>query len=139
MEIYTDGACSGNPGPGAYAIVIIKNKSIEIISRYEENTTNNRMELSAVINAIEYLKEKKESATIFTDSNYVYLAIHNNKVEKWIKTKHAKNLDLWEKYYSIANDVDFKIEKVEGHKNNFGNNLADKIAKYTIKVFSKKI
>jgi ribonuclease HI len=137
MEIYTDGACSGNPGKGAYAFVAIRKNTLEIFSGFEEYTTNNRMELKAIIEAIKYASEKHEKAIIFTDSNYVYNAIKNKKVERWIAIGHAKNLDLWQEFAELSKNIEFEIEKVAGHKNVIGNNLADKIAKYTIKIFSK--
>ena len=135
ISIFTDGACSGNPGKGGWGVVILNiNDKPILLSGGEENTTNNRMELSAAINAILYFK-KKESLEIFTDSKYV-----KDGIEKWIhkwkqngwKTsnkKPVKNIDLWKKLDEGINQHSVKWNWVKGHANNEYNEKADFLAR----------
>ena len=132
--IYTDGACSGNPGPGGWGAVIFdQDKKQNNISGNEKNTTNNRMELMAPIMALKKIKPKSE-VTIFTDSIYV-----KNGITEWIKTwekndwknankKPVKNKDLWIKLNDLCkkNKIDWKW--IKGHSNNEYNDLADDLA-----------
>ena len=138
-KIYTDGACSGNPGPGGWGAVIFDpNGKQKNISGSEKNTTNNRMELLAAIMSLKKIKSNSE-VIIFTDSTYV-----KNGITEWMKNwkkngwknsskKPVKNKDLWEKLDKLceANSVSWKW--VKGHSINEFNNLADELATKAIK------
>ena len=138
-KIYTDGACSGNPGPGGWGAVILdQNDKQKNISGSEKNTTNNRMELLAAIMSLKKVKTNSE-VVIFTDSTYV-----KNGITEWMKNwkkngwknsskKPVKNKDLWEKLDKLceANSVSWKW--VKGHSTNEFNNLADELAAKAIK------
>ena len=137
--IYTDGACSGNPGPGGWGAVIFDNNNKQKnISGSVKDTTNNRMELSAAIMALKKIKTKSE-ITIYTDSIYVKNGI-TEWVMKWKENgwknsnkKLVKNKDLWIKLDSLCqkNEIDWKW--VKGHSTNKYNNLADELATQAIK------
>ena len=138
-KIYTDGACSGNPGPGGWGAVILdQDDKQKNISGSEKNTTNNRMELLAAIMSLKKIKTNSE-VVIFTDSTYV-----KNGITEWMKNwkkngwknsskKPVKNKDLWEKLDKLceANRVSWKW--VKGHSTNEFNNLADELATRAIK------
>jgi ribonuclease HI len=136
--IYTDGACSGNPGPGGWGAVILDDDNNQNnISGKEENTTNNRMELIAPIMALKKIKTNSE-IIIYTDSTYV-----KNGITEWIKRwkdngwksankKPIKNKDLWLILDSICENKKIKWKWVKGHSNNKYNNLADKLATQAI-------
>jgi len=138
-KIYTDGACSGNPGPGGWGAVILdQDDKQKNISGSEKNTTNNRMELLAAIMSLKKIKTNSE-VVIFTDSIYV-----KNGITEWMKNwkkngwknsskKPVKNKDLWEKLDKLceANRVSWKW--VKGHSTNEFNNLADELATKAIK------
>ncbi len=138
-KIYTDGACSGNPGPGGWGAVILdQDDKQKNISGSEKNTTNNRMELLAAIMSLKKIKTNSE-VIIFTDSTYV-----KNGITEWMKNwkkngwknsskKPVKNKDLWEKLDKLceANSVSWKW--VKGHSTNEFNNLADELATKAIK------
>ena len=138
-KIYTDGACSGNPGPGGWGAVIFdQDNKQKNISGSEKNTTNNRMELLAAIMSLKKIKSNSE-VVIFTDSTYV-----KNGITEWMKNwkkngwknsskKPVKNKDLWEKLDKLceANSVSWKW--VKGHSTNEFNNLADELATKAIK------
>tara|TARA_B100000941_G_scaffold273345_1_gene233545 strand:- start:188 stop:613 length:426 start_codon:yes stop_codon:yes gene_type:complete len=134
FKIYTDGACSGNPGKGGWAAIILdKDLNQSSISGSESDTTNNRMELLAPIMALDKIKKKSE-ITIFTDSKYVKDGITDWikkwKVNKWKSSnkKPVKNKDLWMKLdsYCLKHKVTWKW--VRAHAGNKYNNLADKLA-----------
>ena len=138
-KIYTDGACSGNPGPGGWGAVIFdQDNKQKNISGSEKNTTNNRMELLAAIMSLKKIKTDSE-VVFFTDSTYV-----KNGITEWMKNwkksgwknsskKPVKNKDLWEKLDKLceANSVSWKW--VKGHSTNEFNNLADELATKAIK------
>tara|TARA_B000000441_G_C21636308_1_gene286497 strand:+ start:366 stop:791 length:426 start_codon:yes stop_codon:yes gene_type:complete len=138
-KIYTDGACSGNPGPGGWGAVILdQDDKQKNISGSEKNTTNNRMELLAAIMSLKKIKTNSE-VVIFTDSTYV-----KNGITEWMKNwkkngwknsskKPVKNKDLWVKLDKLceANSVSWKW--VKGHSTNEFNNLADELATKAIK------
>jgi ribonuclease HI len=134
LEIYTDGACRKNPGPGGWAAVIINSdKSIPIHGR-NPNTTNNQMELTAVIKALEFIKEPAE-IILYTDSQYICNAINSHwlinwKKHNWIKSdgKPVLNRDLWEKISTLINFHHVTIKWVKGHNNNKYNEICDKLA-----------
>lgn len=133
IEIYTDGACSGNPGKGGYgAILMYKNHKKEI-SGAVQDTTNNRMELQAVIEALKALKKSSE-VTIYTDSKYVQKGIsewiHSWKKNNWrgANKKPIKNIDLWQDLdqESAKHKIDWRW--VKGHAGNKYNEIADSLA-----------
>ena len=132
-KIYTDGACSGNPGKGGWAAIIIKNGKKKIISGSENYTTNNRMEIIAVIKALNTIKLKQ--ATLITDSQYVKngieVWIHKWKDNGWMtaEKKPVKNKDLWTKLDKIQKTKKIKWEWVKGHSSDKLNNEVDRIAR----------
>ena len=138
-KIYTDGACSGNPGPGGWAAVILVNNEIkEMFFGSEKNTTNNQMELLAPIKAIQKFKKKSE-ISIFTDSTYVKDGI-TNWIKKWEKNgwrtaskKPVKNKELWKKLKNLSSKHSVKWIWVKGHAQDKYNNLVDELAQGAIK------
>ena len=136
--VYTDGACSGNPGPGGWGATIkIGDETFEIFGG-EDNTTNNRMELIAAIKALEYLNENHK-ITLYTDSNYVKDGItkwiFNWKKNNWKTSakKPVKNSDLWIQLDEIQNKREVRWNWVKGHAGNLGNERADELARMGIK------
>jgi ribonuclease HI len=131
--IYTDGSSSGNPGPGGYAAVITDGKMVWEIGDYEPKTTNNRMELKAVIEGLKKI-EIGESVKIITDSSYVVRGI-GEWIEGWImnnwitKTKQqVANQDLWQELYDLVQDRNVEWLLIKGHATVAGNNRADMLA-----------
>lgn len=138
VTIYTDGACSCNPGPGGYAAILIYRDIEKVISGGEKETTNNRMELLAVIKALAALKERCE-VTLYSDSAYVVNAVQNEWVYSWFisgwKTadkKPVKNQELWEALLSFLSFHKVTFVKVKGHADNELNNRCDLIARKEI-------
>ena len=134
VDIYTDGACSGNPGAGGYCTILMYNSREKIISGSEENTTNNRMELLAVIRGLEALKEAC-IVNLYSDSSYVINAFNEKWIDSWVannwKTagkKAVKNVDLWQTLLELINQHKVNFIKVKGHSDNEYNNRCDKIA-----------
>ena len=138
IKIYTDGACSGNPGKGGWAAIILDGKNQSSISGSENKTTNNRMELMAPIMALKKIKIKSE-ITIYTDSRYV-----KDGITEWIKKwklnnwkssnkKPVKNKDLWLKLDRLCEKNSVTWKWVKGHSTNKYNNLADELATQAIK------
>ncbi|MEK9681053.1 MAG: ribonuclease HI [Pelagibacteraceae bacterium] len=136
IKIYTDGACSGNPGRGGWAAIIINGEKIEKISGASDNTTNNRMELTAVISALRYVKA--EAIEIYTDSKYT-----KDGIEQWIvnwkkngwKTANkqdVKNKDLWQDLDQLNQKKKIYWNWVKGHADNEYNNMADLLARSKI-------
>ena len=137
MTIYTDGACSGNPGPGGWgAILIYKNEQKEIFGG-EIESTNNRMELTAVITALNTLK-RESKVDLYTDSRYVVDGItkwiHNWKKNNWLTSakKQVGNKDLWLLLDQVSNNHDIVWHWVRGHDGNFYNEKADQLARQAI-------
>ena len=134
LEIYTDGACLGNPGPGGWAALIIDNNQERILSGNNEMTTNNRMELLAVIKALESINHHLE-VTIYTDSKYVINGI-TSWIKKW-KTNDwknsskipVKNIDLWKILDISSQKKKIKWVWVKGHSGNTYNDKVDEIAR----------
>lgn len=137
VTIYTDGACSGNPGPGGWGAVLIYNSTEKDISGYSEDTTNNRMELQAVIESLSSLKSHCE-IDLYTDSKYV-----QEGITKWIfgwqkngwknsQKKEVKNCDLWKQLLEVQKPHKIKWHWVKGHADNLYNNRADKLARDAI-------
>ncbi len=147
VRIFTDGACSENPGPGGWAVVFNTADKCKTISGNEKNTTNNRMELKAVIEAFRRIirREKcfapKSEYDIYSDSAYVVNTINRNWHETWqvngwktTKGDEVKNKDLWEQYLklhyeALRLEIVITINKVKGHSGNTFNELVDKLAK----------
>jgi ribonuclease HI len=139
IEIYTDGACSGNPGPGGWAAILIYNKKEKEISGSIKETTNNRMELFAPIMALKQLKETCK-VTIYTDSAYLHNAFKEGWIESWQQNnwksstkKEVANVDLWKLLLSAMNGHTVNFVKVKGHSDNVYNNRCDKLAVQEIK------
>lgn len=137
--IYTDGACSGNPGAGGWAALLQFNEIQKTVSGYEKLTTNNRMELMAVINGLACLKYKCE-VHLYSDSAYVVNAFLHGWLKEWQannwRTKSKKdvsNRDLWEQLLSFSEIHNITFHKVKGHSDNKFNNLCDALARAEIK------
>ena len=134
VNLYTDGACKGNPGPGGWGVVIIKNgKPVDEIYGGELNTTNNRMELLAVIHGLNNIAEA-ETVRVNTDSLYVKNGI-TSWINKWVENgwktaakKDVANKDLWIELQSIVETRDVKWNWVRGHSGDAGNERADLLA-----------
>lgn len=134
VTLYTDGACSGNPGPGGYGAILIYKGIEKEISGGELNTTNNKMEIMAVIKGLEYLKEPCD-VTIYSDSAYVVNTIEKGWIYSWQKNNwvksdksKVKNIDLWTKMLELMEVHDIKFVKVKGHADNEYNNRCDRLA-----------
>lgn len=134
IEIYTDGACSGNPGPGGWGALLRWNGHEKEISGGETDTTNNRMEMMAVIKALEAIKKEEAEVHIHTDSKYVMQGV-NEWMEGWkargwktASKKPVKNQDLWERIDSLINDHKVKFFWVKGHAGHPDNERADQLA-----------
>ena len=134
VTIYTDGACSGNPGPGGYGVVLIFNGNRKEISGGFNNTTNNRMELMGVIMGLESLKEKCR-VQIVSDSKYIVDAVEKGWMAKWrsngwmrTKSEVAKNSDLWKRLWNLMEYHEVRFKWVKGHSDNPENAVCDKLA-----------
>lgn len=119
--LYTDGAASGNPGPGGYGIVLKCGELRKEMSGAFSLTTNNRMELLAVILGLEAIKWQNAKVEIYSDSVYVVNSIAKN----W---KRKKNLDLWERFDAIRNRFDLTMHWIKGHNGNPENEICDQLA-----------
>ena len=130
ITIYTDGAARGNPGPGGYGIVLLSGEFRKEMSEGYRHTTNNRMELLAVIVALETLKIEGSEVTIYTDSKYVADAVTKGWVYDWVKKrfKGKKNPDLWLRFLEIYKKHVVKFVWVKGHANNPLNERCDELA-----------
>lgn len=132
--LYTDGACSGNPGPGGYGAILIYNNIEKEVSGGEKNTTNNKMEMMAVIKGLEMLKEPCE-VEVYSDSAYVVNSIEKGWIYSWKKNgwrkadkKEVKNIDLWEKLLKLMEIHKVTFLKVKGHADDELNNRCDRLA-----------
>jgi ribonuclease HI len=130
ITIYTDGASSGNPGPGGYGTVLISGKHRLEKSAGYSLTTNNRMELMAVIVGLESLKIKKSKVVIYTDSKYVADSVEKGWVFQWESKafKKKKNSDLWIRFLKTYRQHDVRIVWIKGHANNTENEVCDRLA-----------
>ena len=134
VTIYTDGACSGNPGPGGYGAVMQYGKHRNELSGGFRKTTNNRMELLAVIEGLQALKHRCE-VTIFSDSKYIVDAVNKGWAKRWQandwrrnKKERALNPDLWAKLLKLRDIHEVDLRWVKGHDGNPGNERADALA-----------
>ena len=134
IKIYTDGSCLKNPGDGGWAVIISKDGKNKEISGSEKDTTNNRMELLAPINALKEMKSN-EQIEIYTDSQYVKLGI-TEWINKWVvnnwqtsKKEDVKNKDLWIELYNLNKSLDVKWNWVKAHDGNIMNEKVDLLAK----------
>ena len=141
LDIYTDGACSGNPGPGGYGAILVYKGIEKIISGGEAHTTNNRMELTAVIKALEALREPC-GITVTTDSKYVCDGITKGWAKSWRKNgwrkgdgKPALNPELWERLLELLDGHKVKFVWVKGHAGHPYNERCDRLAVDKIKSF----
>jgi len=141
INVYTDGACSGNPGIGGWGVVILDNNEEVLLNGGDQKTTNNKMELTAAIKALEYFEDKKD-LIINTDSKYV-----KDGIESWIKNwkkngwktsakKEVKNKELWIRLDDLINKHNVVWKWVKGHAGNKYNNKADSLARNFIEDFS---
>jgi ribonuclease HI len=131
LIVYTDGSSRGNPGPGGYGAVLMWGPKRKELSAGYRLTTNNRMELLGVITALESLKKKNISLTIYTDSQYIVKAIQEGWLNKWVRTNFAggkKNKDLWTRYYQLSKNFIITFKWVKGHADNPFNNRCDELA-----------
>ena len=134
VTIYTDGACSGNPGPGGWAAILIAGNYKKELSGGEANTTNNRMELEGVINGLRALT-RPCNVTIYSDSAYVVNAFNQNWLEKWMKNgwknsakAEVANSDLWKELVVLTTTHKVTFSKVKGHADDELNNRCDELA-----------
>lgn len=130
IELYTDGAASENPGPGGFGIVLKFRQHRKEISGGFRLTTNNRMELLAVIIGLESVTNKDLSVHVFSDSKYVIDAINQNWIYGWKKTgfKNKANVDLWQRFLLTYNKNRHQFTWVKGHATNVENNRCDQLA-----------
>jgi ribonuclease HI len=130
ITLYTDGAASGNPGPGGFGVVLISGPHRKEISGGFRYTTNNRMELLAAIVGLEALKHDQCEVTVYTDSRYVADAIEKGWVFSWEKKGFAgkKNADLWMRFLRVFRKHKVSMKWVKGHASNTENNRCDALA-----------
>ena len=131
IKMYTDGSSRGNPGPGGYGVILLYGQHRKELSGGFRLTTNNRMELMAVIVGLEALTKDHLPITIYSDSQYVVNALNKGWLENWIKTDFKggkKNKDLWTWYYELAKGFKIKFVWVKGHADNPFNNRCDELA-----------
>jgi len=130
ITVYTDGAARGNPGPGGYGVVLMSGSHRKEIAEGFRNTTNNRMELLAVIVALENVKDGKHSITVYSDSKYVVDSVNKGWVFGWVKKnfKGKKNVDLWKRFLRVYPNQKVKFIWVKGHANIPENERCDELA-----------
>ena len=139
VVIYTDGACSGNPGPGGWGAILMYNNYKKEISGGNKSTTNNIMEITAVLEALKLLKEECE-VEVYSDSAYVVNAFNQGWIYNWQKNNWktaskdpVKNKELWEELYSLTKKHKVTFNKVKGHSTDELNNRCDYLATSAIK------
>ena len=139
--IYTDGACSGNPGPGGYGAILMYENNKKEISGGSKQTTNNIMEITAVVEALKLLKFACD-VDVYSDSSYVVNAIEKKWIEKWQRNgwktsskEPVKNKELWEELDLLIKKHNIKFIKVKGHSDNKYNNRCDELARNAIEDF----
>ena len=138
VTIYTDGACSGNPGPGGWGSILMYNDTKKEVSGCTAQTTNNIMELTAVIESLKLLKYACD-VDLYSDSSYVVNAFQKGWIYNWKKNDWktagktpVKNLELWENLYELAQNHKVQFIKVQGHSDNIYNNRCDELARGAI-------
>lgn len=143
ITIVTDGACKNNPGPGGWAAIILKNGTKEVLNGAEQNTTNNRMELSAAINGLRHIKEPSQIQVI-TDSEYLRKGI-TEWIHNWIRNgwktagrSEVKNADLWKELHTLSTIHNIKWSWVKGHSGDELNEEADALANKAIEALRNK-
>ena len=139
VTIYTDGACSGNPGPGGWGALLMYQDNIKEISGGKDDTTNNIMELTAVIEGLKLLKEPCE-VDLYSDSAYVVNAFLQRWINNWVKNnwktsgkEPVKNKEIWQELYDLTKKHKVNFIKVKGHSDNEFNNRCDELARNAIK------
>jgi len=130
INIFTDGASSGNPGPGGYGVILRKAQYYKELSEGFRKTTNNRMELLAVIVALEAIKNPNQEVMVYSDSKYIIDAVDKKWLFGWIKKGFAgkKNKDLWLRFYSVYKQHQVKFTWVKGHAGHIENERCDELA-----------
>jgi len=130
VTIYTDGACSGNPGPGGYGVVLLSGNHRKELSEGFRLTTNNRMELLAAIKGLEALKRDGITVRLYTDSQYLVNAVNKGWVFEWERKRFAKkkNQDLWKRFLEVYRRHQVTLTWVRGHNNNPENERCDMLA-----------
>jgi ribonuclease HI len=131
LIIYTDGAARGNPGPGGYGTILIWGNTRKELSGGYRYTTNNRMEIVAVIAGLEALKKENLNITVYSDSQYVVKAVQEGWLKNWVATNFKggkKNKDLWLHYHDLAQKNNIRFVWVKGHASNPHNNRCDELA-----------
>ena len=138
VAIYTDGACSGNPGPGGWASILMYKEHKKEISGSSKDSTNNIMEITAVIEGLKALKRPCD-VELYSDSSYVVNAFKNNWIENWetngwrtANKQPVKNKELWEELYKLTKTHKVEFIKVKGHSDNEHNNRCDELARSEI-------
>ena len=138
VVIYTDGACSGNPGPGGWGSILMYKGNKKEISGGKKDTTNNVMELTAVIEGLKLLKYPCE-VELYSDSAYVVNAFAQGWIDNWVKNNWktagkdpVKNQELWQELYALTKTHKVSFNKVKGHSNNEFNNRCDELARNAI-------
>ena len=137
VTIYTDGSCHGNPGPGGYAAILLHKNSTKEVHGSDWYTTNNRMELKAVIEGLRMLTQPSE-ATIITDSQYIAKTINRGNLRAFVNTPGRKNADLWEQVMRLAEWHTIKAQWVRGHSGNKLNQRCDAIANREASLLEKE-
>lgn len=131
ITIYTDGSSRGNPGPGGYGTILMHGQLRKELSQGYRMTTNNRMELMAVIAGIRVIKNRQMPICIYSDSQYVVNAVEKGWLKTWMKTNFKggkKNSDLWKLYHSLSLGLSVKFIWIKGHADNPYNNRCDELA-----------
>ena len=130
IEIYTDGAASGNPGPGGYGVILRSGNHYKELSEGYRKTTNNRMELLAVISGIESIKKTGQEIMVFSDSKYIIDSVEKKWVFNWVRTgfKAKKNKDLWLRFLTVYKLNQIKFTWVKGHNGHPENERCDELA-----------
>lgn len=130
IEIYTDGASSGNPGPGGFGTILRSGSHYKEITEGYRKTTNNRMELLAVIRGLEAIKKPNQQVTIFSDSKYVIDSVEKKWVFGWVKKafKDKKNKDLWLRFLELYPLHQIRFVWIKGHNNHPENERCDELA-----------
>ena len=131
IKIYTDGSSRGNPGPGGYGVILLSGHHRKELSKGFRLTTNNRMELLAVIAGLETIKKNELPVTVYSDSQYVINSINKGWLKNWIRTDFKggkKNKDLWLQFYDLSRSFKLKFIWVKGHADNPYNNRCDELA-----------